>query len=341
MIVKMKKILLMGGYSSTNIGNAFYEKGVRYMFSHISDDIVLYNASNLSLYYWGNYRREKEGFEPIEHIKDFDYIVWMGPIFDASEMKQWKHVLEKAKKYNIKIVCMGAGSFCYSKSEVKEVRNILSNYPFHILMSRDSWTYNAYKEYFSYAYDGVCPAFYSQYYFKKWKIDYSPYVVFDFETYTEPVFMESENGFEFNGRNWRILKPIKKLNFLNAVTSEYFENTLGGVSIVRTKNTCIRPLKIGGKHFGNNIYISDVPEDYLNIYANAEAVFSDRVHSCVGALALGKQTMFLGKTQRARLFKKVLGDEADNLSTKLVQLDMDLLRTKLNNQMEFLENAIG
>ncbi len=198
-----KHILLIGGYTSTNIGNGFYEMGVKYMLSNISDEFVVHCTSDLSLYYWDKFRAEQDGFEPAEHFRGLDYIVWMGPVFDAVSMKKWKDVLERAGNQGSRIMCLGAGSSQYTKEEVAECKKILKKYPFYILISRDTWTYKAYKDDFTYAYDGICPAFFSSLCFQKWKLDMPPFAVFDFEQYTEPDFIRDSSGFAFHGGNWQ------------------------------------------------------------------------------------------------------------------------------------------
>lgn len=37
----------------------------------------------------------------------------------------------------------------------------------------------------------------------------------------------------------------------------------------------------------NNTLISECPDNYLNLYANAAVMYSDRVHACVAVLAFG------------------------------------------------------
>ena len=100
---------------------------------------------------------------------------------------------------------------------------------------------------------------------------------------------------------------------------------------MRTKNTCFEPRQ--KKYYGKNIYLSDVPEDYLNIYANAEAIFSDRVHTCVGALSQGIPTMFMGNTPRANLFKRVMGEKYEEICLKPTYIgtyqERECLRIKL------------
>ena len=240
----MIKILLLGGYSSTNIGNAFYEMGARYMLSQVSDDICVYRTSDLSLYWWNSYRKNDAGFEPCEHFSEMDYIMWLGPIFDPDSMRKWKNVLNRARDTGTKIICLSVGGNAYTEEEATECKKLMKGYPFHIMTSRDSYTYETYKDCFDYAYDGICTAFFSPYCFKKWEIDTEPYVVYNFETLKEPVFNEDESGFELNGRHWgydREDMTNSRWNRILPKDSDFKSEQFGGLKLIRTKNTCVKP----------------------------------------------------------------------------------------------------
>lgn len=223
--MEKKNILVIGGYSSTNIGNAFYEMGAKYLFHQMGERFSIHTVSDLSFYYWDKFREKCEGFEPVEHFSGMDYIVWLGPIFDVQAMSRWKNVLDRAKDNDVKIICMSAGGNKYSDAEVSGCREIMNGYPFHILMTRDTWTYKAYKECFDYAYDGICTAFFSPLCCNAWNMDVDPYVVFDFESHTEPKFIKSSDGFTLNGSKWRIRGGItaRKNHPCHAVLLRAFE----------------------------------------------------------------------------------------------------------------------
>lgn len=138
-------------------------------------------------------------------------------------------------------------------------------------------------------------------------------------------------GLHFLGKTWR--GNVREWDLFSKrlfKTKGYADHVFGGLNVIRTKNTCFEPSR--KKYYGNNIYLSDTPEDYLNIYANAEAVFSDRVHTCVGALAQGIPAMFMGNTPRANLFKRVMGEKYESIFQEPVTLaaqDLDRERERL------------
>lgn len=131
------------------------------------------------------------------------------------------------------------------------------------------------------------------------------------------------------GGGIREFGPVSKRFFRSKGYADYAFN---GLKIIRTKNTCFEPPR--RRYYGNNVYLSDTPEDYLNIYANAEAVFSDRVHTCVGALAQGSTAMFMGNTPRANLFRRVTGEKYGDIFREPISIatsDLDMERENLRN----------
>ena len=50
---------------------------------------------------------------------------------------------------------------------------------------------------------------------------------------------------------------------------------------------------------------SDQPLDYLYLYRNAEAVYSDRVHACIPTLSFGNQCQLFSDSPRIALFENV------------------------------------
>lgn len=196
-------VLHIGGYSSTNIGNAFYNLGIHHVLSNLNKKINLFTTSDLQEYAWSIYNsRRSSSFDPCEHFIDMDYIIWSGPMFATMDVRKWKNILQKANEAGTKIICLSAGGSRYTQEEVEQVREVLQKFDLYALFSRDSETYENYKDLFKYSYKGICCAFYIPEYFKAWKLDVEPYVVFNFEQYREPIFVKAKEGFEFAGNTW-------------------------------------------------------------------------------------------------------------------------------------------
>lgn len=337
---KNVRILLAGGYWATNIGNAFYELGTRYLLTHLGIAVELCLTSNFAHYYWGGYVSGKGSFEPIQHYSGIDYLVWMGPVFGTDAQDVWDEPLRRATENGIKAIFLSAGGNAYTEEEIEKCRKVLRKYKPFALLSRDTETYQAYADCFQYSYDGICAAFWSPLCFHPWKIAVTPYVVYDFEAHTEPCFLPDENGFPLLGRQWKEKQKPKRMNRIRAAfTYNKEEKAFVDCTIVRAKNTCIPPFL--GKYRESNVYLSDHPEDYLNLYRNATAVFSDRVHACVGALVQGVPAMFYGETPRANLFKRVLRDKADKIYFCPTKVDLNYVHSEREKEKNFLETILS
>ena len=80
--------------------------------------------------------------------------------------------------------------------------------------------------------------------------------------------------------------------------------------------------------------ITDYPNDYLHLYANADVTHSDRVHACVSSLIFGKKAQYYDKSDRSYLFDRVGLSEIRN---KPVELDMDFIEKEKQKQLEVIK----
>jgi hypothetical protein len=88
----------------------------------------------------------------------------------------------------------------------------------------------------------------------------------------------------------------------------------------------------------NNVFVSDMLEDYLFFYSNSEVTHSDRIHACVPTLTYGNKAQFWFETPRAKLFDKVLDTSIQSSPVKLDSGKID--RLKLNQTKE-LQNILS
>ena len=89
--------------------------------------------------------------------------------------------------------------------------------------------------------------------------------------------------------------------------------------------------------FTNKTLISDIPEDYLNLYANAYATYSDRVHACIATLAFGNYARLYSQTPRAYLFERLgLG----TIKRNILRLDEDKIKLEKSHHISFLKEII-
>jgi len=91
-----------------------------------------------------------------------------------------------------------------------------------------------------------------------------------------------------------------------------------------------------GKYVKQGIVISDYPLDYLFLYSNAEAVYSDRVHACITTLAFGNKVCLYSDSPRITLFENV---GLKNMDRKLVSLYG--LNELQNKQISYLASVFS
>lgn len=259
---------------------------------------------------------------------DADYVVLMGPVFSKNYIETWDSTIELLQKRGTKVVFMSAGSSRYDDEEFEAVSKILKKHRPYALLSRDSETYQRYNDYFEHSYDGICCALYCCDYAPKYDISAEPYIILNFDNGKEPSLVQEDNGvLSINGFNYNI-KYNKKV-FDKAVN----KNLASGEKIIRTVHA-VMPDEIPKTKKNGNYFISDMPYDYLNLYANASAVITNRVHAAVTSLAYGTPVYLANKTPRGRILNRIKCDEAYK---RLITCDKDYLKQQKKKYEEAIE----
>jgi hypothetical protein len=148
---------------------------------------------------------------------------------------------------------------------------------------------------------GMDCAFFANAFFSPLKLDLAPYVAANFDMGEEPTFVE----------------------------------TLGNV--VRTNHHAVGPVH-ESIFSRRNLMISDVPTDYLTVYANAKEVHSDRVHACVVSLAYGTPVQLYFNTPRSGLFDSV--GVATTIGRELTVLNQERLNRIKEEQIQWTRRVI-
>ena len=85
----------------------------------------------------------------------------------------------------------------------------------------------------------------------------------------------------------------------------YMQRSLsGGETIIRTVHS-VMPETMKGIREGDNYFVSDIPYDYLNLYANAVAVITNRVHAAVASVSYGTPVYLNNKTPRGSILERI------------------------------------
>jgi hypothetical protein len=86
-----------------------------------------------------------------------------------------------------------------------------------------------------------------------------------------------------------------------------------------------------------NIYVSEHPNGYLNIYKNTSLNFTDRVHSALASLVWGNPTQLMTKSKRSHLFERV---GLSDIMEKPVVADLDYIEGEKDSMLNQLKSIL-
>lgn len=316
-------ILLTEGFYSTNIGNDYFMRGVRYVLEKALPHANIQKIGDLSSNFWkSNGKPFKNDFNYLKYV-DVDYFVITGPCFDRYFPALYGDLLRGLKQNRTKLVFFSAGGNLYDNNEISLCSEYLKSINPDILVSRDEQTFNIYKQCFNKAYNGICGAFFINKYFNEIKTRFpGNYITLTFDNMAEPdvkifgdncsVLNENLVSIKVHDENRRFEKLISRsgMTFNNLFSGEGV-NSIGNYTVIRpTHNSYCR---FGFELFKKkNTYVSEVSDGYLNIYKNTSLNLTDRVHSSVASLVWGKPTRLFSTSKRADLLKRVGAEDVLN-----------------------------
>lgn len=292
-----KNILYYGGCWPTNIGNGFIDIGAQKALE-IAFGTQIHFSSEFPVWFFQQEKLHKNTFS-LTNLLQVDLIVVSGMVCCEEFVQTEGPALLKAVKRGVKILLHGCGQLNYTKKETENFGNFLQELNPIAFVSRDSKTYDNLQGYCEKTFDGIDCAFFLPDAFSPAKFLERDYIALNFDASTEP-------------------------------------NLELGKNVIRTHHACLGDLS-DAWFTGENKFISDIPNDYLNIYANCKEIHSDRVHACIAGLAFGKKVKLYSNTPRAYLFEKV---GCENIQTQLVQLDMDYLDSLKKKQIDYLKTLV-
>jgi hypothetical protein len=320
------KILYYGACWPTNIGNAFIDYGSIYTIKTAAPEAKVFFASELPRWLYKIHREDMDKSIDLAEQMDIDFVVISGMTLCDELIETEGPILTRLSKRGVRIVFNGCGGATYKKKEVDNFTRFLENIKLSGFISRDEVSYNNYKDCCSRSWNGIDCAFFLSEAFSPASLIIKDYVVCNFDAMEEPK-----------------IGNTKKIIRTHHSCFQNFPNTITNMETILTIGTRKPFMKIV-KHNANNIYfkhkdtlMSDIPDDYLNLYANAYAVYSDRVHACIGALSFDNLARLYSTSPRARLFERVgLG----KIREKLVKSDRNKLNIEKEKQISFLKEIL-
>jgi len=292
----IKDILYYGGCWPTNIGNSFIDIGSQKALATAYPSAKIHFTSEFPVWFFKQKKLQNRTFFLADMLK-IDMLVVSGMVCCDEFVKTEGPVLIKAAKRGVRVLLHGCGQLNYKKSETKNFGKFLQKLNPIGFISRDSVTYKNMAGYCENTFDGIDCAFFLADAFKPTSFLNNSYIALNFDTSSEPNIDFGEN-------------------------------------VIRTHHACLGDLS---KNWfkRKNTYISDIPYDYLNIYANCREIYSDRVHACIAGLTFGKKVKLYSSTPRARLFTKV---GCKNIQKELVSLNTDYLSLLKQKQTDYLRS---
>lgn len=313
--------------------------------------------------YWmyGKKRSPENSLKLLDYI-DADYIVLHGSVLTYSLPELWAQSFKAYKERNIRVILLGAGQFDYSQRETDLCRRFLQEYPPYVLVSRDSVTYDNFKDLARHSYSGIDNAYFLPLAYPKMELHCPEYIMLSFDKGPEPQLKLTEDssylppeGCGYNscrvpldGMGLSVgFSPFKKMlsnrfgKFYGYVAAamglkRVRSDRLGRYLLMRADHQC-SPLYHRKLYYGPNSFAMDIPFGYMLLYSNASLTLSDRVHACIVTMAYGGTAMLFSRSPRAEIIEQVGGGSVLKEPTKI---DLAGLETMRNEELSFLRTVV-
>jgi len=308
------KIGMYAGSWPQNIGNAFFDFGAEAIIRKAFPNADIYRMGGAVHWMFNNSARTRFGFLgkglrkllPIHHpvngnsfeigqFADLDLLVFPGMSMCEEFAVNNGPTFIEASKRGVAVLGLGAGGSLYTKREVEKFSEFFNQLQSAAIITRDDDTFNLFKNSIKNISQGIDCAFFLPDYFKAPKLELDPYEVVTFDAGNPPEHLRKPK----NGR-W------------------FAHHDLWGPLPKRYTSA-------------KGTLVSDVPEDYLTLYANCETTYSDRVHACIASLAYGNKAKLFSETPRKALFAKI---DLEQITQQPVKLDPTQIGLLKNEQIE-------
>ena len=317
---KKLKIGMYAGSWPQNIGNAFFDFGAEAIIRQAFPDAELFRMGGAVHWMFNNSSRTRFGllgrairkFGPVHHpvngnsieigeFADLDLLVFPGmSMCEEFAVNNGPTFLE-ANKRGVAVLGLGAGGSLYNDREIEKFSTFFNKLNNAAIITRDDDTFQMFSGKINNITKGIDCAFFLPDYFKAPKLALEDYEVVTFDASEPPEGLrDSKPGRIFMHHD--LWGPLPK-------------------KYTNKKRTLV----------------SDVPEDYLSLYANCQVTHSDRVHACIASLAYGNSAQLYSNTPRKALFKKL---NLEDITSRPVKLDFDHLKHLKSEQVESTKKVV-
>lgn len=308
-------ILYYGGCWPTNIGNAFIDIGAQALLRHAVPEATVLIASEAPRWFFSNPKAQvrrtlmskrrgptpaaENALDIAEHVV-CDLVVFSGMAMCDEFVRVNGPTIRALRRRGIPIFLMGTGGDHYTPEEKASFGAFLEDVQPVAFISRDRESFQTYRDFVSNSHGGIDCGFFVALGYDPPKLDLEPYVVMNFDTTTEP------------------------------------DIAVSGLRVIRTNHCCWGPVPEAVAAV-EDMLVSDLPEDYLALYAQAACTYSDRVHACVATLAYGGKARLFHSTPRGGLFEAV---GAEGIRSAPVTVAPDVLKEKRQQQIALVREIV-
>lgn len=299
-----------------NIGNAFFDFGAWSIMKMAFPNAILYptggavhwmfnasrehNQKKIFRNPFNRFSEQQNSFE-IGEAAELDVLVFAGMSMCEEFVINNGKTFKEAASRGVAVLGLGAGAALYTDRESQIFSHFLNSLGKAAIITRDDDTYELFSGKISLLTSGIDTAFFLPDYFSPPRLALPPYdaVCFDGDEKVPPIEGLLEKVIHTHHDLWGYLPE------------SYMQ--------------------------GKSTLVSDVPQDYLTIYSQAHATYSNRVHACLATLAYGNQAKLYSNTPRRSLFKKV---GIESITEKVSSLNMPLLERLKTQQVEMARELV-
>jgi hypothetical protein len=310
------RILYYGAGWPTNIGNAFLDLGAVAILRAAAPKARIAFASEMPRWFFSDGLRPapKRRFgrtssprgDAIDNALDVaavtrcDLVVFSGMAMCDTFVRVNGPSIAALSSRGTPVLLLGTGADRYDARERSVYRDFLRDVKCIGFISRDDRSFEMFQDTVTPSIKGIDCGFFLPHAYSPFALELPPYAVVNFDGAPEPAL------------------------------------DLQGLRVIRTHHECFGPTDPGLAKAPDTM-ISDIPFDYLSLYAQAEEVHSDRVHACVAALAYGRRARLYNATPRGHLFEAA---GAGDVRRQLVSLDGAALETTRQAQIEHVRRIL-
>lgn len=295
----------------TNVGEAFIDLGLKNIVDNIAKknpEIKFGALSSMSNFYIGNVTdMNSPARNNIFNLREYyrpDVFVMTGMCLTEEMSTKENPYATRQNALGIKqlggeIALIGVGGYKYDKNEREHVLRVLDKIKPIVMITRDSKTYNMYKDYFD-CKKGLDCAFWVKDSFDPTGMNTNEYIVSSFNRTDEPEDIACMDN---------LIHPWHMQYSLSSKKTRYLSK--------------------------KNLMVSDSPYEYLTLYANAKKVYTDLVHATIPSLVYGTPVKYYQVDNRRDAFESLTYINYD--SDGFMTLDQNKLHNQKKEIENYIE----